>query len=102
MSATKQDSALFDAAKAEVFAGELLRMLNHGALCLMTSIGHRTGLFDCLRGYAPFYISRDRAESWAERAICARVAGRNGHGRGSRSGSDQHALLACRRNMLLS
>jgi hypothetical protein len=33
----------FDAAKAESFAGNLLQTLNYGALCLMTSIGHRTG-----------------------------------------------------------
>ncbi|HXV60118.1 MAG TPA: transcriptional regulator, partial [Vicinamibacteria bacterium] len=34
----------FDAAKAEAFAENLLSALNHGALCLMLSIGHRTGL----------------------------------------------------------
>jgi 2-polyprenyl-3-methyl-5-hydroxy-6-metoxy-1,4-benzoquinol methylase len=53
MPATEKDSASFDAAKAEAFAGELLRTINHGALCLMTSIGHRTGLFDCLRRLSP-------------------------------------------------
>jgi ubiquinone/menaquinone biosynthesis C-methylase UbiE len=42
-----QDSA-FDPAKAEAFAGQLLTALNNGALCLMTSIGHRTGLFDVM------------------------------------------------------
>jgi ubiquinone/menaquinone biosynthesis C-methylase UbiE len=46
----EKDTALFDAAKAEAFAAELLRTLNNGALCLMISIGHRTGLFDILRG----------------------------------------------------
>jgi 2-polyprenyl-3-methyl-5-hydroxy-6-metoxy-1,4-benzoquinol methylase len=40
--------AVFDPAKAEAFAGELLSALNHGALCLMISIGHRTGLFDAM------------------------------------------------------
>ncbi|MBI4547082.1 MAG: methyltransferase domain-containing protein [Ignavibacteriae bacterium] len=39
----------FDQAKAEAFAGQLLTTLNDGALCLMTSIGHRTGLFDVMR-----------------------------------------------------
>lgn len=39
----------FDPAKAEAFSGRLLTALNHGALCLMISIGHRTGLFDTMR-----------------------------------------------------
>jgi 2-polyprenyl-3-methyl-5-hydroxy-6-metoxy-1,4-benzoquinol methylase len=39
----------FDASKAEAFAGTLLESLNHGAWCLMASIGHRTGLFDTMR-----------------------------------------------------
>jgi 2-polyprenyl-3-methyl-5-hydroxy-6-metoxy-1,4-benzoquinol methylase len=39
----------FDSAKAEAFAGSLLQNLNHGAWCLMASIGHRTGLFDTMR-----------------------------------------------------
>jgi 2-polyprenyl-3-methyl-5-hydroxy-6-metoxy-1,4-benzoquinol methylase len=38
----------FDQAKAEAFAGTLLTALNHGALCLMVSVGHRTGLFDVM------------------------------------------------------
>jgi 2-polyprenyl-3-methyl-5-hydroxy-6-metoxy-1,4-benzoquinol methylase len=43
----------FDSEKAEAFAGDLLAALNHGALCLMTSIGHRTGLFDTMRDLPP-------------------------------------------------
>jgi len=43
----------FDPAKAEAFAGRMLTALNDGALCLMASIGHRTGLFDVLRGLPP-------------------------------------------------
>jgi len=42
-----------DAARAEAFAGNLLGALNHGALCLMVSVGHRTGLFDTMAGMAP-------------------------------------------------
>jgi 2-polyprenyl-3-methyl-5-hydroxy-6-metoxy-1,4-benzoquinol methylase len=38
----------FDASKAAGFAERLLGALNDGALCLMVSIGHRTGLFDAL------------------------------------------------------
>ena len=47
MSVTEKDS-VFDAVEAEAFAAQLLTALNHGALCLMTSIGHRTGLFDVM------------------------------------------------------
>ena len=43
----------FDQAKAEAFAGTLLTALNHGALCLMVSVGHRTGLFDVMSKSQP-------------------------------------------------
>jgi 2-polyprenyl-3-methyl-5-hydroxy-6-metoxy-1,4-benzoquinol methylase len=43
----------FDSEKAEAFGGRLLDVLNSGALCLMTSIGHRTGLFDAMRDQPP-------------------------------------------------
>jgi ubiquinone/menaquinone biosynthesis C-methylase UbiE len=43
----------FDQAKAEAFAGTLLTALNHGALCLMVSVGHRTGLFDVMSKLPP-------------------------------------------------
>lgn len=39
----------FDSQKAEAFANRMLSALNHGAFCLMASVGHRTGLFDALR-----------------------------------------------------
>lgn len=38
----------FDQAKAQAFAGRLLATLNNAAVALMTSIGHRAGLFDAL------------------------------------------------------
>ncbi|MBT4126694.1 MAG: methyltransferase domain-containing protein [Chloroflexi bacterium] len=43
----------FDDAKAEAFGDRLMDMLNLGSLALMTSIGHRTGLFDSMAGLAP-------------------------------------------------
>ena len=43
----------FDQSKAEQFADRLVGALNDGALCLMTSIGHRTGLFDSLAAAGP-------------------------------------------------
>ena len=50
---TSQTAPEFDPAKAEAFAGQFLSVLNHGALCLMVSVGHRTHLFDTMRGLAP-------------------------------------------------
>jgi 2-polyprenyl-3-methyl-5-hydroxy-6-metoxy-1,4-benzoquinol methylase len=46
-------AADFDPGKAEAFAGRILAALNNGALCLMVSVGHRTGLFDVMGGLAP-------------------------------------------------
>lgn len=43
----------FDETKAEVFANRLLDTLNSGALSLMISVGHRTGLFDTLKNLPP-------------------------------------------------
>jgi 2-polyprenyl-3-methyl-5-hydroxy-6-metoxy-1,4-benzoquinol methylase len=40
----------FDQDRAAAFAGRVLDVLNHGSLVLMISIGHRTGLFDVMRG----------------------------------------------------
>jgi ubiquinone/menaquinone biosynthesis C-methylase UbiE len=41
------------ARNGEEFSSNLLSIFNHAALALMISIGHRTELFDCLRGMAP-------------------------------------------------
>jgi 2-polyprenyl-3-methyl-5-hydroxy-6-metoxy-1,4-benzoquinol methylase len=41
-------STTFNTQKAEAFAGSLIDTLNKSSLALMTSIGHRTGLFDTL------------------------------------------------------
>ena len=42
-------STTYDDTRAEAFAGRMLDMLNSGALMVMASVGHRTGLFDALR-----------------------------------------------------
>ncbi len=55
-----------DQAKVEAFGGQLVGVLNGGALSLMISIGHQTGLFDTLAGLPP---SRNEA--------IARAAGLN-------------------------
>jgi 2-polyprenyl-3-methyl-5-hydroxy-6-metoxy-1,4-benzoquinol methylase len=38
----------YDQSRAEAFAGRILDLLNGGALSVMISVGHRTGLFDAL------------------------------------------------------
>ena len=42
-----------DQKKGEQFAGRMLEILNAGALAIMTSIGHRTGLFDAMSELPP-------------------------------------------------
>jgi ubiquinone/menaquinone biosynthesis C-methylase UbiE len=49
----KDTQSHFDQTKAEAFAGKVLTALNNGALCLMISIGHRTGLFDIMSQSPP-------------------------------------------------
>ena len=51
----------FDAARADAFALKLMGMLNGGAIMLMNSIGHRTGLFDALSDHRPA-ISQELAQ----------------------------------------
>lgn len=43
-------TSTYDESRAEAFAERMLDMLNSGALMVMTSVGHRTGLFDALAG----------------------------------------------------
>lgn len=42
-----------DTVASEEFAGRLIEILNAGSLALMTSIGHKTGLFDTMSTLAP-------------------------------------------------
>jgi SAM-dependent methyltransferase len=42
-----------DQARAEEFAERMVGVLNEGSIALMTSIGHRTGLFDAMSGLPP-------------------------------------------------
>lgn len=53
---------MMDEKKAETFADNLVNTLNNGALCLMLSIGHRTGLFDTMSK-----IARSTSEEIAEK-----------------------------------
>ena len=51
MNASTLDIAAPD--RKEAFAERLLQALNDGALCLMISVGHRTGVFDTMSRLAP-------------------------------------------------
>jgi 2-polyprenyl-3-methyl-5-hydroxy-6-metoxy-1,4-benzoquinol methylase len=42
-----------DQKKAEAFAGQMLGLLNSGMLAILTSVGHRTGLFDKIATMSP-------------------------------------------------
>src|SRR5688572_23922444 len=42
-----------DQAKAEAFAGKMVGVMNSAALALMTSVGHRTRLFDVMATLPP-------------------------------------------------
>lgn len=53
MSHTNTAEKLFDDARAEAFANQLMEIVNHGTVSLMISVGHRTGLFDALRELPP-------------------------------------------------
>lgn len=44
----QEDSLAFDVQKAENFAGRFIGTLSEAALAIMTSLGHRAGLFDTL------------------------------------------------------
>lgn len=51
--ATLLAKATLNEAKAEQFATQMISVLNNAALALMTSIGHRTGLFDVMEKLPP-------------------------------------------------
>ncbi|MEQ9441519.1 MAG: class I SAM-dependent methyltransferase [Cyclobacteriaceae bacterium] len=43
----------FDNSRAEAFGEQMLQVINQGALALMLSLGHRTGLFDAMSELPP-------------------------------------------------
>jgi SAM-dependent methyltransferase len=52
-SAQPTNTAAFDPVRTEAFEQKLVDILNAGALNLMLSVGHRTGLFDAMAVMAP-------------------------------------------------
>lgn len=70
-----------DEAKAEEFAERMLGVLNEGAIALMTSIGHRTGLFDAMSESPPSTSEQIAAaaklnERYVREWLAAMVVGR--------------------------
>jgi 2-polyprenyl-3-methyl-5-hydroxy-6-metoxy-1,4-benzoquinol methylase len=68
--AVREHPVPFDDGKAQAFAGKMLGALNSSALMLMTSVGHRTGLFDALAAVSPCTVLELAAEAdLAERYV---------------------------------
>jgi 2-polyprenyl-3-methyl-5-hydroxy-6-metoxy-1,4-benzoquinol methylase len=59
---TMHQTLALDEKRSEAFADRILETLNHGALGVMISLGHRSGLFDAMEGRAPA-TSHDLAAS---------------------------------------
>ena len=53
MSLAMETGPNFDPDRAEDFAGTIAETINAGAIAVMLSIGHRTGLFDLMAGLPP-------------------------------------------------
>ncbi|MEW6299288.1 MAG: class I SAM-dependent methyltransferase [Thermodesulfobacteriota bacterium] len=63
-------TALLNHARVEEFTAKMLAIINHGALALMVSIGHRTGLFDTMATLPPGTSARiARAAGLHERYV---------------------------------
>ena len=69
------DNLDLDPERAEAFANRFVSELNHRAMCLVDSIGHRTGLFDSMRDPPPMTSE----EIGTRRALRAGMAGSNGN-----------------------
>src|SRR5215203_6380676 len=70
-----------DQAKAEAFAERMVGVLNEGSIALMTSIGHRTGLFDVMAGLPPstseqIASAADLNERYVREWLAAMVVGK--------------------------
>ncbi|MBS7698666.1 MULTISPECIES: methyltransferase domain-containing protein [unclassified Chelatococcus] len=51
--AAQSAGAAFDSARSEAFAERMMNTINEAAVTLMTSVGHRTGLFDVMASMKP-------------------------------------------------
>ncbi len=69
-----------DQQRSEAFAERMLGVINDGAIALMTSIGHRTGLFDAMAGLPPstskgIASAANRNERYVREWLAAMVVG---------------------------
>ncbi len=97
---------LDDEKSVDAFADQLLDMLNQGALSLMVSIGHRTGLFDCMSELPPATaekiashagLSRRYVEEWLAAMVAGRVVRYDSASRYFEL-PENHAALLCRKS----
>ena len=77
---TEMTAQQFDQERAEEFAERMIETLNGGALMLMTSIGHRTGLFDAMAALPPsaseqIATAADLNERYVREWLAAMVVG---------------------------
>jgi 2-polyprenyl-3-methyl-5-hydroxy-6-metoxy-1,4-benzoquinol methylase len=95
----------YDLARAEAFAERLVRTLNEAALCLMVSVGHRTGLFDVLGELPPSTseeiaraagLSERYVREWLGALVTARVV-EHDPGTGRYVLPREHAAWLCRK-----
>jgi ubiquinone/menaquinone biosynthesis C-methylase UbiE len=97
-------TSTYDESRAEAFAERMLEMLNGGALAVMVSVGHRTGLFDTL-AELDAATSRELAEAaslderYVREWLGAMTTGRiveHDHGAGTYSLPAEHAAWLTR------
>ena len=79
MSLAFEHETQFDQPKAEAFAETIAATVNSGAVAVMLSIGHRTGLFDTMAGIPPASSTRiaehaELAERYVREWLAAMVA----------------------------
>jgi len=70
-----------DQAKTEAFADRMLNILNDGALALMMSMGHRTGLFDAMGKLPPSTTDQIAGAAGLKERYVREWLGRHGHRR---------------------
>ncbi|HEY7535637.1 MAG TPA: transcriptional regulator, partial [Thermodesulfobacteriota bacterium] len=58
-----QEKKVFDQSRMNAFMEKMIGIYNAGALNLMISIGHRTGLFDTMAGISPSTSEQIAAEA---------------------------------------
>ncbi len=67
----QEERKVLDQKRAEAFAGKMLGVINSAALALMTSIGHRTRLFDVMAICRPRRAWRSRRRRICRSDTCA-------------------------------